>query len=168
MPRACPFVLGLAVLCQACAPLPPLPPRPDFRAHPGIKDDADRLQTYYRYRLTPSGEGGYNYGELRIPMGGLSAFMDHQGDTTAAAWARRGDWMVRSGWMLAAGLQALAVGVAVQAPEGDPARNAWWMGILPSAVLGWSFHWTGDNWFRRPAAAHYDLQLKRELGLTRD
>lgn len=165
-------MLRLALLAPlllfACAPLPPLPARPDFQAHPGIRDEADKLQTYYNYRLTPSSQGGYDYGKLRIPMRQLPAFMDHQGDTVAAAWARGGNRMVRSGWALALGLQAASIAIAAQAGEGDPARNAWWMGILPSAMLGWTFHWIGDNWFRRPSAAHYDLQLKRELGLTRD
>jgi hypothetical protein len=169
--RAMRPVLSLVVmagLLSACAPLPPLPPRPDFRAHPGIKDEADKLQVYYNYRLTPASDGGYRYGQLRIPMARLDEFMLHQGDPVAEAWARKGDRMVYGGWGLALALQTAAVVIAAQAPEGDPARNAWWAGILPSALLGWTFHWIGDNWFRKPAVAHYDRQLKRELGLTRD
>lgn len=160
-------LLAPLLLC-ACASLPTLPPRPDFRSHPGIRDEADKLQTYYNYRLTPSSEGGYAYGQLRIPMRRLPAFLDHQGDTVAAGWARKGNGFVFGGWTLALGLQTASVAIAAQAAEGDPARSAWWVGILPSALLGWTFHWIGDNWFSRPAAAHYDLQLKRELGLTPD
>lgn len=164
-PSSACLVLALAT---GCAALPPLPPRPDFRGHTGIRDEADKLQTYYNYRLTPASQGGYRYGTLRIPMSRLDDFMAHQGDATAAQWAAKGDRMVWTGWTLALGLQTAAVLIAAQAPEGDPARNAWWVGILPSALLGWTFHWAGNNWFRRPAVAHYDLQLKRELGLTRD
>lgn len=163
------LLLSAAVLLTACGSLPQLPPRPDFGHHPGIKDEADKLQTYYNWRLTPNLDGdGYSYGKLDVPKWQLGAFMDHQGDTTAAHWARKGNAMIASGWALALGLEAAAIAIGAQAPGGDPARNAWWVAIGPSMLLGWTFHWIGDNWFRRPAAAHYDLLLKRELDLTRD
>ncbi len=161
------FSLFIIVLLTGCAALPDLPPRPDFRSHAGIRDEADKLQTYYNFRLTPS-DGGYRYGSLEIPKARLGAFMDQQGDTQAARWARKGNAFIGTGWTLAFGLEAAAVAIGAQAGAGDPARNAWWVGILPAALLGWTFHWIGDNWFRRPAVAHYDLTLKRELGLTRD
>lgn len=154
------------LLC-ACAALPQLPPRPDFRDHPGIRDEADKLRTYYNYRLTPK-DDGYRYGALTIPRSQLGPFMDHQGDTVAAHWARQGQGLIVGGWTLAFGVEAAAVGVGALASDGDPARNGWWLGLLPAFFLGWGFQWVGDGYFRRPAVAHYDLQLKRELGLTRD
>jgi hypothetical protein len=161
--------LLLAVLAAACAPLPTQPPRPDFRNHPGLRDAADKLQTYYNYRLSPSVEGDhYNYGKLEIAKWHLGAFMDQQGDTVAASWASKGDVFIGTGWTLALGLESAAIAVGAQALDGDPARNAWWVMLGPSALLGWAFQWIGDNYFRRPAAAHYDLELKRELGLTPD
>lgn len=160
-------LLLLPLCLSACARLPTLPPRPDFSRHPGIKDAADKLQTYYNYRLTRE-EGGYRYGRLDIPAQALGAFMDQQGDTVAAHWARSGQRLIVAGWSLAAALEATAIGVGALAEGGSPARNAWWLGLLPAVGIGWTFHWAGDGTFRRPAVAHYDLQLKRELGLTRD
>jgi hypothetical protein len=161
--------IGAALGLAACAPLPPLPPRPDFQSHPGIRDEADKLQTYYNWRLTPALYGaGYAYGKLSIPKAQLGPFLDHQGDTLAAGWARRGNAFIGAGWTLALGLEGAAVAIGAQAGGGDPARNAWWLALGPAALLGWTFHWIGDNWFRRPAAAHYDLLLKRELDLTQD
>jgi hypothetical protein len=161
------FFCGLGL--TACGTLPPLPERPDFAHHPAIKDTADKLQTYYNWRLTPNLEGdGYHYGKLEIPKWRLGAFLDHQGDTAAASWARKGNAFIGTGWTLALGLESAAIAIGAQAADGDPARNAWWVALGPSMLLGWTFHWIGDNWFRRPAAAHYDLQLKRELDLTQD
>lgn len=154
---------------SACAPLPPLPPRPDFRSHPGIQDGADKLQTYYRYRLTPEPDGdAYRYGSLTIPKSRLGDFMDHQGDTVAARWARNGNRMIAAGWVLGLALETAAVVVGAQAGQGEAVRNAWWLALAPAGLLVWTYHWAGDGWFRRPAAAHYDLQLKRELGITPD
>jgi hypothetical protein len=164
MRPSCAFLL--LVLC-GCGSLPKLPPRPDFSSHPGIRDSADKLQTYYNYRLSP-GEGGYTYGKLTIARWQLAPFLDHQGDTLAAGWARQGNWWVAGGWTTAFALEGAAVAIGAQAAAGDPARNAWWVGLLPAALLGWTFHWIGDGWFRKPAVAHYDLQLKRELGITPD
>ena len=164
--RALGLVLG-GVLCAGCAGLPVLPPRPDFAHDPGIRDSADKLATYYNWRVTP-GDGGYHYGRFVIPLRQMPAFMDLQGDTVAASWAREGNRVVVVGWLGALSLEAAAITVGAQGGAGDPVRNAWWMGLLPSAILGWTFHWIGDNYFRKPAVAHYDLQLKRELELTPD
>lgn len=161
------LLLLLPLILSACATSPPLPARPDFSHHPGIRDAADKLQTYYNYRLTRE-DGGYRYGQLDIPASALGAFMDQQGDTVAAQWARSGQHMIIGGWSLAAALEAAAIGVGALAASDAPARNAWWLGLLPAVGIGWTFHWVGDGTFRRPAVAHYDLQLKRELGLTRD
>lgn len=161
------LLLFLAFVLNACSTLPVLPPRPDFAHHPGIRDPDDALQTYYNYRLTPS-EGGYAYGKLAIPSWQVAKFMDHQGDTAAAHWARQGNAWVAGGWAAALALQAAAVAISVQAGPGDPARNAWWVAALPAGMLGWTFHWIGDGWYRKPAVAHYDLLLKRELGITPD
>lgn len=168
-PSSVSALLAAAVLLTACAPLPPLPPRPDFKSHPGIRDGADKLQTYYNYRLTPSLDGGaYDYGKLSIPKSRLDDFMDHQGDTVAARWARNGDRMIAAGWVLGLALEGAAIALSSQAPEGDAFKNAWWVTLAPAGLLVWTYHWIGDGWFRRPAAAHYDLQLKRELGVTQD
>jgi hypothetical protein len=162
-------ILLSAALLAACAPLPPLPPRPDFSHSPAIKDEADKLQTYYNWRLTPTLDGdAYSYGKLEIPKWRMGAFLDHQGDTVGASWAGKGNAFIGTGWALSLGLVAAGAAISAQAPSDDLGKNAWWVALGPAALLGWSFHWIGDNWFRRPAAAHYDLQLKRELDLTRD
>jgi len=159
--------LLLALVCTACGTLPVLPPRPNFAHHPGIRDAADSLQTYYNYRLTPSGDE-YAYGKLSIARWQLAPFMDQQGDSVAAHWARNGNGWVAGGWITALALESAAIAISSQAVSGDPARNAWWVGLLPAGMVGWTFHWVGDGWFRKPAVAHYDLQLKRELGITPD
>lgn len=154
-----------AFLCSACAPLPSIPKRPDFTR---IHEPGDKLQAYYNWRLTPSSDGGYHYGKLHIVKWRMGEFMDAQGDSVAAKWGGKGNAMIVLGWTLAAAVEAAAVGLSLQAGEGGTAKEAWWAAILPAGLVGWTFHWTGDNWFRRPAAAKYDLELKRELGLTRD
>ncbi len=154
----------LFLALSACAPLPSIPRRPDFTK---IKEPSGALQTYYNWRLTPSA-GGYRYGKLEVPTWQLPAFMDAQGDTVAAAWARKGNRMILSGWALAAALEGAAVIIGINAGGGDPAKGAWWVGLAPAGLAIWTFHWAGHGWFRRPAVAKYDLELKRELGLTKD
>jgi hypothetical protein len=159
------FLLGLLFL-QACAPLPPIPKRPDFKTLAQSHDSVDALKLYYDWRLRELTHG-YAYGSLEIPKGRIAEFMEAQGDTLAANWARKGNWMIGSGWALSIGLEAAAIGVSANAGN-DPSKNMWWISAAPLALLGWAYQELGEKWFREPAVTKYNLELKRELKLTRD
>jgi hypothetical protein len=151
------FFAVFALFLGACASPPPLPDRPAFPGKAAALDGAERLQLYERYRLVPAASGrAYGYAGVELPKSRLGDFLDAQGDTVGAQWARRGNAFIAAGWVLAALLEGGAVALAAQTPEGQAARNAWWLALAPSALLGWSFHGFGDGWFRRPAAARYN------------
>jgi hypothetical protein len=137
----------------------PARPRPAV-----VADPAAALQRYYDERLAPV-EGGYRQGKAIYTGHSLPVFYDAMGASTCAAWARSGGNFRAAGWTLAAALVGAGVGISSQAPEGDPARGAWWMSLLPAGMLGMTFEWGARGWFIQPSVALYNKQVAQMLGL---
>jgi hypothetical protein len=149
----------LALFAGACAS--PSTRRTDFRRPP---DAAEGLQRYYDERLYRSDEGYRQRATLYTPAD-LPHFYDVQGATLCAAWAREANTFAWVGTGSGLALWAAGIGISVLAPSDDPARNAWWVSMLPAGLLSWTFHWAGDGWFRKPSVALYNKRLAEKMGM---
>ena len=130
----------------------------------GPADPVEGLKDYYALRLTAS-DGGYRQDAMRYNDQSLPTFYDAQGATVSAAWAREANTFAWIG--NATGLFMLGAGLCVSqlALAGDPAKNAWWISLMPAGLLTWTFHGIGHGWFRQPSAALYNKHLAEKLGL---
>lgn len=127
-------------------------------------DPVAGLEDYYALRLTPS-EGGYRQGAMRFDAQSLPAFYEAQGATVNAAWAREANTFAWIGNATGLGLLAAGLCVSQLAPASDPAKNAWWVSLMPAGLLTWTFHGIGHGWFRQPSVALYNKHLAEKLGL---
>jgi hypothetical protein len=155
--------LGLALIAAgltACVGGPKAR-RTDFRPPP---DAAEGLQRYYDERLNPA-DGGYRQRGQLYGSADLPKFYDVQGATLCAAWARGANHFDWVGLGSGLALVAVGAGISANAPSDDPAKNAWWMSLLPAGVLSWTFHWAGDGWFRKPSVALYNKRLAEKMGM---
>ena len=158
------FLITLFALCfSACATIAPTT-RVDLHRP---QDAAEGLQRYYHERLVPSSDGytrqGSSYGFGTLPL-----FYDAQGASLCAQWARTGDKFTWTAALSSLFLLGAGIGISAEAPDGDPAKAAWLVSLMPAGLVGLTFYWLGDGWFRKPSVALYNKQLAERLGMRVD
>ncbi len=126
---------------------------------------AQDLRAYLDHKLNRA-EGGYQIQGLVIDKSDLDEFYLVQRAQKEAEWASNGDLFISSGGLLALALEGVAIALAINADANSPTKAAGWIGLLPAGLVGFTFYWIGDNYFRKPSVALYNKRLTERLGMT--